>query len=202
LSIKALPDGRWSIVVDCRWFAPPFAKIPKPLPQSPAALALYLLLRNFRKQPASRKGIRFDTLCQLLGISNDRGPLASSDALNRALDAVNDHLTRLPVRKLHAAKVRVPARYELDHDDDGINLRFIPVQQPLDDDGIPIVTKPKVGRVAIVAKRKVKRVAIVAKPKIERVPLLKRSGDDLSVEEFLRRALQNPPGDAHVIDAV
>ncbi|MGE5305423.1 MAG: hypothetical protein ACM3TN_19105 [Alphaproteobacteria bacterium] len=108
LSVRVVPFGRTRVRVSGKWLAPPFGKVPMPLPtRSRVACSLYLFLQTIRHGSSIRSSISLEALAQRLGIDTNVRWIAQQ-SLERALATVNQHL-----RKLH--ETGMPATsYELD----------------------------------------------------------------------------------------
>jgi hypothetical protein len=109
------------------WLEPPYIRVPLPLPlHSPAALALYLFLHRVRTGVNNTKGIRFAELCTRLGIV---GPWRNRQRdLNRAIQAVNGHLAKLPdadARELFALHQPLVVADHYSVEVDGAYVRFV-----------------------------------------------------------------------------
>lgn len=88
---RPVRDGL-ELEIDARWLRPPFQKVPLPIPLREQTLALFLFLHAVNTSPLNQRGMPFDRLCPLLGISSDH----RSRDLTQALAGVNAHIRRLP----------------------------------------------------------------------------------------------------------
>jgi hypothetical protein len=117
-------DRKLELRVSGAWLAPPFVRVPMPLPlRGATGLALYLFLQ------ISQDGgeIAFDTLRERLGMPACGGGAVASRALRNALKIVNAHLAAFTIEQCHALlaeNIDLPEEYEIKSDDDGRLISF------------------------------------------------------------------------------
>jgi hypothetical protein len=111
---EQLPSGQLRLRVSPsrKWFpVKNFQRVPLPFPRSPTALALYLLSFWFDLRPQHRRPIDLGKLYARLGLAVQwRGV---QRVLNKALDAVNAHLSRVDTKALLDEGIKVPFAYEI-----------------------------------------------------------------------------------------
>lgn len=93
------------VLVSTSWSQKPFARVPMPLPtRSLIAQRLYLLLHTL-DTGSPFKAMSFATLCDRIGVGKRSGSRRAGDTVNRALETVNEHLSRLEVGHLRLKDV-------------------------------------------------------------------------------------------------
>jgi hypothetical protein len=107
-----------------QWVAPPYGRVPLPLPmRSSTAMALFLwaltVLEQGKQTPRIYQNIRFEKLCKRIGIPTRYGGHVATRALDSALKVLNFHLDKLPKAELNHQGVMIPNRYEIKGDEHG-----------------------------------------------------------------------------------
>ena len=93
--------GTVTLQISRSWLAPPFGKVPLPLPSAATALSLYLFVHAIDTGPSNPRAISPDALLRRLGIATWWGQRDCQNTLDRALDTVNALLHSLDVEALH-----------------------------------------------------------------------------------------------------
>jgi hypothetical protein len=106
------------------WLAPPFGKVPMPLPtRSAHALALYLFVHTIKTSNANKGDSSFLSLCTRLGIKSDQR-WQCQQAFDRALAVVNTHLSKLDIEELARNNVKIARAFDLVPTDGGLRVRL------------------------------------------------------------------------------
>lgn len=131
---QKLPSGRLQLSISGAWLGKPFGRLPWPPPmRSPTVLALYLFLNAINTRNFNARGITFEKLNERLGISTKWGGAVGRRIFDRALAAVNAHLSTLDHEALADANVKTPTEYKIEPFDDGERIRIVGISyEPLD----------------------------------------------------------------------
>jgi hypothetical protein len=124
-SYEVLASGRLVLDVSGDWLDLQYRQVPLPLPtKSPIATSLYLFLQCISTHPAHKENIGFKALCERVGIDTGRPPSRGIQALDRALDVVNDHVWALDADALASYRIKIPNGYEIEKVSE-FNIRFV-----------------------------------------------------------------------------
>jgi hypothetical protein len=140
------PSRRLRLQVFGAWLAPPFGRVPLPLPVcSPTALALYLFLHGIKtnqhlSNPSNIRQHDLKSFYRRIGIATRWGEAVCKRTFKRAFDAVNTHLDLFDINVLR--KHRIPERYGMETSRGGRKVLFVAVPRKRSARGITVVPKP------------------------------------------------------------
>lgn len=123
---RQLPSGKIRLRVNGEWIAPPFGKVPMPLPtRSPVAVALFLFIHTISTRSANKGSTSFWSLCKRLGLGRRQARWLCQRDVVRALAVINAHLGKLDYKALAEQKLKLPVRYKIIADGNQVRIEAV-----------------------------------------------------------------------------